>query len=84
MNKKRSRFLIGKDDSGDTKIIMTGLFSISDIRAWAKHFHLIVKGTHKGRDYCWQVLRTMEDKEDVESCNLPGVGNPPINKINLF
>ena len=81
---KRNRFLIGKDDNGDVKIIMTGTFSLSDIRYWSGFYEVIVKGTRKSQEYCWQVLRTKVIEKDPEPCSAPGVGNPPKNKINHF
>lgn len=84
MSRKRIRMLIGRDDSDNVQTIMTGLFSVSDIRYWAGFFHVIVKGTHMGQDYCWQLLRTKVIEKDPEPCSAPGVGNPPKNKINTF
>lgn len=84
MSRKRVRMLIGRDDGGNMQIIMTGPFSVSDIRYWSGFFHVIVKGIHKSQDYCWQVPRTKMVEKDPESCNAPGVGFPPRNKINVF
>ena len=84
MSKKRNRLLIGRDDSGNAQIVLSGTFSISDIRNWAQYFHVIVKGTHKGQDYCWQVVKAKVSEKDLEPCNTPGVGSPPKSKISVF
>lgn len=88
MGEKRLRMLIGRGSDGFVKIIMTGQFSVSDIRDWTKHYPKIeVRGTCRlGRPYCWlvqpkEVKEVSSNHEGVGP--LPGIGDPPRNKIDF-
>lgn len=80
-NKKRSRTLIGKEESGGVKIIMAGPFSLKEIRYWSGFYELVVKGTSMGRNYCWKVAKTKVVEKYPDTCPVPNVNPPPINKI---
>ncbi len=79
---KRERTLTCLDQKGETQMVMTGMFSLEDIRRWSEKYQVLVTGLRRGgRKYKWCIERTEKVFVPHKVALCPSYSAPPHHQL---